>query len=231
MTPKQLIILVAALSFGFIIMLGGLFGVYKYYPTYLGLPPNPEDTVAVEEEPLFIEPQIVISRAEFDKLQTKLLQVDLLKIDNDSLRKIRNRLWDSLKAMDKNISQWKDSVIAVNDTVSEKDKFSKFLLDSIETLRNLHKKSLHENKLVQQHVKDLEEMLANRYDSMEVKNFETFAKIYNSANPDDVARILEQIDDRDAAKILKLMQKKKAGKVLEAMLPEQAAAILIIGID
>jgi flagellar motility protein MotE (MotC chaperone) len=90
---------------------------------------------------------------------------------------------------------------------------------------------LHENKLVQKHVKDLEDMLANRYDSMEVKNFETFAKIYNSANPKDVAKILEQIDERDAAKILKLMQNKKAGKVLEAMLPEQAAAILIIGID
>jgi len=231
MTPKQLIILVLALSFGFVLIMGAFWGVYKYYPTYLGLPSNPKDTVAVKEEPIYIEPHIVLSRAEFDKLQAQLLLVDILKIHNDSLRKIKDRLWDSMKAMDKNISQWKDSVIEVHDTISQKDKFSKLLLDSIETLRNQTKKSSHETKLVQQHIKDLEEMLANRYDSLEVKNFETFAKIYNSANPSDVAKILEQIDDRDAAKILKLMQKKKAGKVLEAMLPEQAAAILIIGID
>jgi len=231
MSPKQLIILVSALSFAFIIMLAALFGVYKYYPTYLGLPPNPEDTLAVEETPIFNEPHIVMSRSEVDVLQTKLLKMDLLKIQNDSLREIRNRLWDSLKVMDKNINQWKDSVISINDTINDKNKNNKILLDSIETLRNYNKKSLHENKLVRQHSKDLEEMLANRYDSMEVENFETFAKIYNSANPNDVAKILEQIDERDAAKILKLMQKKKAGKVLEVMLPEQAAAILIIGID
>ncbi len=231
MNPKQLIILVAVLSFAFVLMLIALFGVYKYYPTYLGLPPSTQDSLTQEEDAFFIEPHIVLNKDEFDELQTKLLRMELLKAHNDSLKKLRNRLWDSLKAMDKNISHCKDSIIAKADTIKEKNKETQFLLDSMETLRNQYKKSLHETKVVRQHVKDLEEMLASRYDSMEVKNMEVFAKIYNNASPADVAKILEQIDERDAAKILKLMQKKKAGKVLEEMLPEQAAAILIIGID
>lgn len=232
MSPKQLIILVLALSLAFIFILAGLFGVYKYYPTYLGFPPTPEDTLSKEKDILpYIEPQVVISRSELDDLQSKLISFDLLRVRNDSLRSIRDHLLDSLKTMDKNNSQCKDSILTIMDTLSNKAKEKKELLDSLEKLKNMYKKSLHENKVVRQHVQDLEEMLASRYDSLEVINFETFAKIYNNSKPADVARILEQLDERDAAKILKLMSKKKAGKVLEEMLPEHAAAILVIGID
>jgi hypothetical protein len=139
MSPKQLIILVAALSFAFLLIMAALFGVYKYYPTYLGLPPNPEDSISVKEEPIYIEPRIVLSRSEVDELQTKLLKMDLMKAHNDSLRKIRDRLWDSLKAMDKNIRQCKDSILSIADTIVEKSKEKQFLLDSIETLRNQYK--------------------------------------------------------------------------------------------
>lgn len=231
MSPKQLILLVLALSLAFILILAGLFGVYKYYPTYLGLPPNPEDTTAKEEITPISEPHIVMSRSELENLQTRIIKYDLLKARNDSLRRMHERLWDSLKAMNNNIRQWKDSVLAIQDTMKSREKEKQELLDSLDMLSNKYKKSLHENKVVRQHVKDLEEMLSSRYDSLEINNFETFANIYNNSNPADVAKILEQLDERDAAKILKMMKKKKAGKVLEEMLPEHAAAILVIGID
>lgn len=231
MSPKQLILLVLALSLAFILILAGLFGVYKYYPEYLGLPPHPKDTLAEEKITPYAEPHLVISRSEFEELQSRILKYDLLKARNDSLSKMHDRLWDSLKAMNNNIRQWKDSVLAVRDTMKSKENEKQQLLDSLDALRNKYKKSLHENKVVRQHVKDLEEMLASRYDSLEINNFETFANIYNNSNPADVAKILEQLDERDAAKILKMMKKKKAGKVLEEMLPEHAAAILVIGID
>ena len=63
--------------------------------------------------------------------------------------------------------------------------------------------------------------MRKKYDSLSIKNFDEFAKIYNNSNPRDVAKILEQLDERDAAMILKKMNKKKAGKILESMLPRK----------
>ena len=128
MNSKQLIILAAASSFTFILILAVLLGGVKYYPTYLGMPPNPVDTIPQDTIVPYIEPQMVLSRSRIDSIQKELINIELMKTQNDSLRNLRDRLWISLKDVGKNISQYKDSMLVIMDTIAGKDKEKQYLL-------------------------------------------------------------------------------------------------------
>ena len=73
---KQIIAILIAVSFTFTMILIGLFAVYKYYPTLIGLPPNPEDTVSQKKEAFApkVEQRVVISRKILDNYQNQLLK-------------------------------------------------------------------------------------------------------------------------------------------------------------
>jgi flagellar motility protein MotE (MotC chaperone) len=236
MSARLLLTIIFSILFALVLSVVAIFVVYNYAPTYLGLPPNPEDTMQVVEEPepveedtVYIEPPIEITRQEFDQMQLELLKKALARKRSDSLAKLRLELIDSLENIQKRIDNQSDSVSVVRDTLKKSEQYSQQLTDSLKKLFADYQKSLKKIELIEQKIEDQDAFIEKRYDSLEMENFRTFAKIYNNSNPQDVARILEQIDERDAALILKLMSKKKAGKVLDAMMPEYAAAILLLG--
>jgi hypothetical protein len=236
MSARLLLTIIFSILLALVLCVVVVFALFKFAPTYIGLPPNPEDTISVVEdlEPIiedtvYIEPPIEMTRAEFDQLQLELLKKGLAKKRNDSLSKMRLELIDSLKNIEKKISASSDSVSIVRDTLVKSEQFAKQLNDSLVKLYAEYQKSLKKIDMIQQKVEAQDDFIEKRYDSLEKENFKTFAKIYNNSNPADVAKILEQVDERDAAMILKLMSKKKAGKVLDAMMTEYAAAILLLG--
>lgn len=65
-----------------------------------------------------------------------------------------------------------------------------------------------------------------KMDSLERFNWTLFAKIYDKAEPKEVAKILTELNEQDAAFILKTMKPKVAAKVLENMDPVAVATIM-----
>ncbi len=239
MNSKSLIILTIVLALSFILVIGGILALYKYEPTILGLPPNPEDTLKskqveyIEPEILdtfYVEPRVELSVAEFDSYQSQLIKNAIMKYQNAQTLAQKQRLLDSLNYLMQNMKIVRDSIGRYRDSVGKGLSYAKYLNDSLAKLANMYKNIIQESDNAKQMLKEREKMLEKRHDSLSIKNFDEFAKIYNNSNPKDVAKILEQLDERDAALILKKMQKKKAGKVLEAMLPENAAAIMLLGV-
>ncbi len=112
----------------------------------------------------------------------------------------------------------RDSLIALTKRLSDSLSRQAGQLDSVSVASGQFEASLQAER--RQNTRDR--------DSLAVANLETFAQIYNNANPQEVAQILANLDIRDAATILKMMKKKNAAKVLEAMAPEQAASIVTL---
>jgi flagellar motility protein MotE (MotC chaperone) len=220
---------------------GGIFWVYKYNPTYLGLPPRPQDTMKVAEpiappEPeviedtAYTEPKVELTVSDFDAYQSEKIKGAILRYQNSQNMLRQQKLMDSLSIVMKNIAVARDSVNRFRDSVSKGANYVKYLNDSLARLSAMYNNIAKENANSKTMLKEREKVFDKKIDSLKAKNFDEFAKIYNNSNPRDVAKILEQLDERDAALILKKMQKKKAGKVLEAMLPENAAAIMVLGV-
>ena len=63
-------------------------------------------------------------------------------------------------------------------------------------------------------------------DSAENAEYAQYARMYNAANPKDVAAILNKADKVKAATILKLMKNKVAAKVIESLKPDKAVEIM-----
>lgn len=72
-------------------------------------------------------------------------------------------------------------------------------------------------------------LMAASRDSIMNDTYDSFARLYNTVAPAEVAKILEKLDDRDAALILRRMKQKNAAKVVEAMDPDKAASVLVLG--
>lgn len=238
MNSRTIIIGITILIFAFAIILFALLGVFKYKPEWVGLPPNIDSTKigthSLVHNPTPIRPvsvlnTIEISESKLASLEAGLSANEYLKSKKDSIISITKMLRDSIDRITKNINYYKDSVNRwrYNNNLSEKK--AKYLSDSLQKIQNDYKTALEKAENAKKRLEDMESIYNRKTDSLQVKNFSIFAKMYNSAKPQEVARILEQLDERDAAKILKLMQQKKAGKVIEAMKPENAAAILLLG--
>ncbi|MFP4368860.1 MAG: magnesium transporter MgtE N-terminal domain-containing protein [Candidatus Kapaibacterium sp.] len=234
MNLKQILIfaLIAVFSLTFI-FLAAILGIYTVEPSLLGYKDDtPKDTVrpVVTPEPLPEPPAMVkISESKLKEFRDNTGRMRELSSEKQELLKNIAALQDSLKN-EKDISKSRlDSVGRIKSTVDTNIKQIAYLKDSINTINARLQKAENKLKLAQGLVEDQEKLMAAKMDSLETMNFTTFAKMYDNAEPAEVARILEQIDERDAARILKMMQRKKAGKVLEAMRAESAAAILLLG--
>ncbi|MFP4528274.1 MAG: magnesium transporter MgtE N-terminal domain-containing protein [Candidatus Kapaibacterium sp.] len=227
MNARQLLILITVVSVGLALVFLSLLGVYYYDRTLIGFPP---DTANIKIDTIYTEPTVRISETRLNELEDVIVQRRRLGEKTDSLEGVTKNLNDSIGSLAAQMQQWMDSVKQMDKKIAAVSSTSATIKDSLNTLESRYTKLEERLKLSSEKLTSQEKFIEKKQDTLEVENFETFAKIYNNAEPQDVARILEQIDERDAAKILKLMQKKKAGKVLEAMVPEQAAAILLLGV-
>lgn len=238
MSAKRLIIIAIILAMSFVLIFGGILALYKYEPTFLGLPPNPQDTMIkvvehVEPEILdtfYVEPRVELSVSEFDAYQSQMIKSAILRYQNAQTMTQKQHILDSLNWVMANMKVVRDSINKYRDSISKGLNYAKYLNDSLSKLSNMYRSIIQENDNAKKMLKERDKVNDKRHDSLSAKNFDEFAKIYNNSNPKDVAKILEQLDERDAALILKKMQKKKAGKVLESMLPENAAAIMLLGV-
>lgn len=226
-----MIMLIASASFTFIVL--AIIGIYRYEPEMLGLPPHPVDSTEVveiqEQDTVEYVSTIEITRNRLERLQENIREKYSLKRDKDSLASFAISLLDSIKKYEGRLAGIKEEADSIKSSIAAVREVKDSLELAVNNFNDSLKIARDKLKLARQKISDQEEFIEMKQDTLQEKNFETFAKIYNNAEPADIARILEQIDERDAAKILKLMRKKKAGKVLDAMQPEHAAAILLLG--
>lgn len=239
MSQKLIIIVTLTIILAFFLVLAGIFGVYKYKPQWLGLPPRPEDTMKVvkadtiPQKPVevpYVEPRVEITRWDYDSLQVEMVKRAISNYQNMNLMNYAKILQDSIQKMNKSIWTYRDSTKKYSDTLRFSKYYTMKLGDSVAKLYTEISKLKADNENAKKIVGEQKKTYEKKYDSLTVKQIEAFSKIYNDIDPGKVAKILEQLDERDAAKILRLMNKKKAGKVLESMLPENAAAILLLGV-
>lgn len=238
MDKKQLTIAIVILSILFLIIFGGLIGVYFTNPSLIGLAPKDllkKDTLKqvkvpkINKDKVPVNPSIVIS-------MERAYQIEAIENERNSLDSAKTKLSNEVKILQDSIKSLTTIKNAVKDTISKSNlkyqnltKENKRILDSLNKIFADYNKDRQKLVLLENRVKSQEEFIARQQDSLEQKNFADFAKMYNGVAPQDVARILEQIDERDAARILKMMQSRKASKVLEAMPSEKSAAILLLG--
>lgn len=238
MDKKQLTIAIIILSSLFILIFGGLLTVYFVNPALIGLAPKnliPQDSVIKADTSKIIKDKIPVNPSIVISLE-RALQIDEIEKEKNALDSIYNQLNNELVSLKDSIinltkikNKVKDTISKTNIKYDDLSKENKRILDSLNTILNNHNKDRQKLVLLENRIKSQEEFIAGKQDSLEIKNFADFAKMYNGVAPQDVARILEQIDERDAARILKMMQSRKASKVLEAMSSEKSAAILLLG--
>ncbi len=229
-----MILIIIAAAFSMIMLSIG--GVYLFSPESLGLQPKNKHNSSKlnkdknkKNDTIHVIPTVLISLDKLRELEKNIITKATISKDKDSLYKYAVYLQDSISQIYKNNAIYKDSVQYYIKTISDVKQYTNKLLDSILMINSDLKKGKLRVDFVDKRLKEQEEIFSKKQDSVERKNFEIFAKMYNNSNPADVAKILERLDERDASKILKLMSVKKAGKVLESMKPEQAAAILLLG--
>lgn len=230
MDVQQLIKVVIAVSISFVFALLSILGIYKYKPEYLGLPPNPIDsTLIAVEDTIYTPPSVVLTQKAYNRLNKELAEKDYFINQKDSLTKQKKQLLDSIEALKKQTSLYLDSIKRVENRYQDMSQKKISAQDSIKKLNEKYLLVKNQADLTDKKLKDAENFINKKVDTLVNTTFENFAKIYNNSNPSDVAKIIEQIDDKDAAIILKLMNKKKAGKVIEALSKEKAATILLLG--
>lgn len=100
------------------------------------------------------------------------------------------------------------------------------LLDSLKQLHHSADSLRAELEKLRSELHSLQQQLSQQSDSVRWHHYEAFAKIYNSAPPEDVARILQQLPPQEAARILKAMNRRQAARVIAALPPDYAAAAL-----
>lgn len=230
MDAKKVLMVIIIASFSITLIVMSLVGIYKYKPTWLGMPPNPKDTVAqIKEDTVYIEPSVRLSEKKYSQLNRELAEKDYYKAQKDSFLLLSQKLQDSIKRYQLFVKNYQDSVKWSKNNLVQSFQKSNKLIDSLNTLNAKYMKQVDKVKQAELKISDQEKFISQKEDSSQKIAFQNFAKIYNNSKPADVAKILEQIDERDAAMILNMMSKKKAGKIIESMKPEQAAAILLLG--
>jgi len=68
-------------------------------------------------------------------------------------------------------------------------------------------------------------------DSVRLEHYRAFARIYNSAPPEEVARILQQLPPRSAAVLLRQMNPRQAARVIAALPAAYAAEVVQVPAD
>ncbi len=122
-------------------------------------------------------------------------------------------------------------IAAYKAIVKERDSLNKALLKASDSVRKIsveYKNTLLDVSNLQKRLENQDKEYMQKMDSLEKYNWTLFAKIYDKAEPKEVAKILSELDERDAAFILKVMKPKIAAKVLENIAPETAASIMAL---
>lgn len=229
MNQKQLIILLVSIVMSMSLVLLLAAGMYKYKPELLGLPSRDTVPEVAVWDTLQLRRETVIDPMELNRLR-KSLQEYKAKFRSEKMKaELAYKLDDTLTDKEMLIRE-------LNDTVDVRETKIEKLLGDIEQLKDsiadldrlvdMHKS---ESDLYSEMIDEQSAKFSDVEDSLYVENFKSFAKLYNNAEPADVAQILSRIDDADAARILKFMQKKKAGAVIENLPANKAAAILLLG--
>ena len=229
MSQRVVILLAIIVSLSFLGLLGGIYAVVKYKPTWVGLPANPQDTVKVNVDTTYVKPTIEVTQEDYEKFQIAKNQIKYLKFQKDSIIDSKIKVMDSLIKAYKGTSVAKEETKRIRDSLIKSRKDNGWLQDTLRKVADNFSKASKDKATLEKRVKEQEKFIEVKTDTVENKNFEEYAKIYENTNPAAVARVLEQLDERDAAKILKAMSKKKAGKVLEFMKSEKATTILLLG--
>lgn len=229
MSVKQALLILAIVLGSLVFLFLVLLGLYKFAPGIFGIQqdkPKGEEKVEKIIEEYKSEPKVVLSQYEYDQWLQKAFNAQAIINENQFLVNYSKNLQDSLKRLNLNLL--------------ELQKSNSKLLDSLNKIYSLWTQKTQENSNLlarfQQKEKELED-LKNQIqrqqesgkamtDSAKQVVFSTFAKIYENADPNEVAKIIELLDDKDALAILKLMNKKKAGKIIDALKPERSAQIL-----
>jgi flagellar motility protein MotE (MotC chaperone) len=230
MNNKSIVILIVVVTIAMTLSFLGLFYVKEYNPTWLGLPPNPQDTMRIEiPDTVTIAETYEITKEKLHELEKEIAKKESYVKKADSLSKMIKDL-KKLESISKvEIKKYQDSLIPKKDEkLISSQTFSQLLKDSINKLITEKEKLESKKNIASEKLKKQEQLLVEKMDSTQQMNFDVFAKIYNNSTPDDVAKILEKMDEKDAAAILKRMQKRKAGKVIDAMDPQKAAMILLL---
>lgn len=230
MNNRNVVILIVVVTVAMTISFLSLFYVKEYHPTLIGLPPNPEDTMFVDEpDSVELAETYEITKEKLESLQKEIKRKEYLKKQKDSLSKLIARLRKLDNENQNEIKKLQDSLIPMKDRkLNNSQTFSQLLKDSINKLITSKSKIENKAKLFEDKLKKQEDAFSEKIDSNLQMNYQEFAKIYNNSTPTEVAKILEKMDEKDAAAILKRMQKRKAGKVIDAMDPQKAAMILLL---
>ncbi|MFN3780911.1 MAG: hypothetical protein ACK4SO_01900 [Candidatus Kapaibacteriota bacterium] len=228
MNVKQALTILAIVLVSLVSLVVLLFAIYKLAPGIFGIK---EKEKTVEEkieksEEFKSEPKVVLSKLEYDEWLQKYYNAFTIQKENQFLVNYSRYLKDSLAKLNskqmelqKELHQAQDSLGRLSLLLNEKDKQISRMLNEISeknkeilALRNLMEAQQASGKALT--------------DSAKMVVYTTFAKIYENANAQEVAKIIELLDDRDAIAILKVMNKKKAGKVIDMLKPERSAKLL-----
>jgi len=228
MDSKKLIIIIVISTLSFTVALLSMMIIKQEYPTWLGLPPNPKDTMELADT-VMIEKTFEITERRLDKMQRDIATVDSLQHLRDSLGKLVSDLMAKDSNSQNTITKYKDSLLpnAISD-LKNSQTYSEAVSSSMSKMKVELRQANNKAELALEQINSQSAIINQQNDSLKKENFKVFAKIYNNSKPAEVAKILERMDERNAAMILKLMSKKKAGKVIEAMDPERAAMINLL---
>lgn len=227
MNLKQVMLILAIIIASLLLIAGILFAIYKFAPQLLGIKPaEPEKTTETMKTEFKSEPKVVLSRPQYDEWLQKSFNAKVILEENKFLLNYRRTLQDSIQKINRRLDSLvklldltADSIAKKEKLVEEKDKNIKKLLAEIEA----------KNKQIAEFTqKENQQRISGKplTDSARQALYSTFAKIYENANPKEVAKIFENLSDEHVISILRLMSKKKAGKIIDALNPERSAAIL-----
>jgi len=223
-----IMMIMASLSLTFVLLIA--LGLYHYRPDLIGLDSSSKiEKSIIKEDTLYVEPTVQITQQRYELLNEELLKKIRFKQEKDSLLRVSMVFLDSIEYFRRSSTSYKDSLLGAENRLSEEAKRFASLSDSLAKIAKNYDLALKKVKDAEARLDAQETFIEEELDSLTIKGYQEFAKIYNNSNPVEVAKILEVIDERDAAMILKKMSKRKAGKVIDAMDPQRAATILLLG--
>lgn len=227
MNLKQVLIILAIIIGFLVITALILFGLYKFAPGLLGIKqPKEEKFLETTKTEFKSEPKVVLSRVQYEEILQKYFDSKVALEENKFLLNYRTTLQDSIKNLNQKIDSISKHFLTFLDSLKAKDKL-------IESKEQIIKKLQSELQQKEKQIAEFKEKGSQQFasgepftDSARQVLYSTFAKIYENANPKEVAKIFENLGDEHIVAILRLMSKKKAGKIIDAIKPERNAAIL-----
>lgn len=227
MNLKQVLIILAIIIGFLVITAIILFGIFKFAPGLLGIKqPEEEQLTATNKTQFKSEPKVVLSRVQYEEILQKHFDSEIALEENKFLLNYRTTLQDSIKKLNQKIDSISRHILTYSDSLKTKDQL-------VEEKEKSIKKLLSELEQRDKQIAEIKEKESQQFaggkpftDSARQALYSTFAKIFENANPKEVAKIFENLQDEYVVAILRLMSKKKAGKIIDALKPERSTAIL-----